>query len=274
MYFQNRYERAFGTFPLKGEELEKALENALDVGYRAIDTAQLYANEADIGRVLQRTGIPRDELCITSKVPIQKFAPEDFLPSVKQSLDELGVSKLDVLLVHWPQGDDDVRPSLEILQRAQQKGLCEHIGISNYNSTQMRVAAEFCTSPLVTNQVEFHPLLDQSVLQATAAETGIPLASYCSVARGKVFNIPLFAELAKDYAVTPAQIVLRWILQQGVSINAMSTQRKNLQANFDVLSFNLSGADMARITELTKTGCRIVDKALVPWAPTWDTVSA
>jgi len=270
MYFQTRNERAFGTYPLKGDQLAQALETALDVGYRAIDTAQMYANEADIGQVLSRCDIARSELFITSKVPTSNFDASAFIPSVEKSLTELKIDRLDVLLVHWPPGDHDVRPSLELLQKAQQQGLCQYTGISNYTSKQMHEAASFCDSLPITNQVEFHPLLNQSQLMQASANTGIPLASYCSVARGKVFDYPLFTELANSYNVTPAQIVLRWILQQGVSINAMSTKRENLKANFDVLSFNLSSSDMARISLLTQTGYRIVDKALVPWAPTWD----
>lgn len=270
MYFQTGNERAFGTFPLRGLELEAALESALDVGYRAIDTAQMYANEVDIGKVLNQSHLARSEVCITSKVPTSNFSESAFIPSVEQSLIDLQISALDVLLVHWPPGDEDVRPSLDWLQQAQQNGLTQHIGISNYTPKQMRIAKAHCSSPLVTNQVEFHPLLDQRLLMDTATETGIPLASYCSVARGKVFEYPLFADIAKTHQVTAAQVVLRWILQQGVSINPMSTKRDNQAANLDVLSFELSEHEMARITKLTSNGYRIVDEHLVPWAPTWN----
>lgn len=270
MYFQTGHERSFGTFPLKGADLEAALETALDVGYRSIDTAQMYANEIDIGKVVSRSSLARSDLFITSKVPTSQFTESAFIPSVENSLHELQIDTLDVLLVHWPQGDEDVRPSLDWLQQAKQRGLTKHIGISNYTSTQMRVAKEHCSGELITNQVEFHPLLDQSILLNTSEETGIPLASYCSVARGKVFDYPLFGEIAKTHKVTPAQVVLRWILQQGVSINAMSTKRENLTANFDVLNFTLTSVEMEKINVLCNTNYRIVDKNLVPWAPTWD----
>ncbi len=270
MYFETGHERAFGTFPLKGDDLQSALETALDVGYRAIDTAQMYANEAAIGEVLQRSTLQRNDVFITSKVPTSEFSEEKFIPSVKQSLSDLQVDDVDVLLVHWPPGDDDVRPSLDWLQQAKQQGLTKHIGISNYNSIQMRTAKAHCQYPLVTNQVEFHPLIDQSTLQNTTKETGIPLASYCSVARGKVFSYPVFEKIADKYNVTAAQVVLRWIIQQGVSINAMSTKRENLKANFDVLGFALTEDEMQSITALNQAAYRIVDKALVPWAPTWD----
>ena len=270
MYFETGHERAFGTFPLKGADLEAALETALDIGYRAIDTAQMYANELNVGKVITASDIRRDELFITSKVPTSQYSEEAFIPSVKNSLDELNISSLDVLLLHWPQGDDDVRPPLDWLQQAKQQGLTKHIGISNYTSKQMRVAKAHCSETLVTNQVEFHPLIDQSILMNASKETGIPLASYCSVARGKVFEYSLFDAIAKNHNVTGAQVVLRWILQQGVSINAMSTKRENLTANFDVLGFELTEDEMSKISALNATNYRIVNNALVPWAPTWD----
>lgn len=270
VYFETGHERAFGTFPLRDQHIEDALEMALDVGYRAIDTAQMYANEKNIGNVLSQSSLARDNLFITSKVPTSEFSEAAFIPSVKKSLSDLQISMLDVLLVHWPPGDDDVRPSLDWLQQAKQLGLAKHIGISNYNTKQMRMAKEHCSEELVVNQVEFHPLLNQQTLQNTSKETGIPLASYCSVARGKVFEYPLFSDIAKTHNVTAAQVVLRWIIQQGVSINPMSTKRENQAANFDVLSFELSVDEMQQISALTHTGYRIVNSALVPFAPTWD----
>jgi len=270
VYFKTGHERAFGTFPLRDQQIEDALETALDVGYRAIDTAQLYANEKNIGNVISQSSLSRDELFITSKVPTSEFSEAAFIPSVERSLSELQISSLDVLLLYWPPGDEDVRPSLDWLQQAKQQGLAKHIGISNYNSKQMRIAKEHCSDDLVVNQVEFHPLLNQQSLLKTSKELDIPLASYCSVARGKVFEYELFTDIGKTHNVTAAQVVLRWIIQQGVSINPMSTKRANQTANFDVLSFELTADDMQQIDALTDTGYRIVDSKLVPFAPTWD----
>ncbi len=270
MYFQRGFERAFGTFPLKADELREALEHALDAGYRAIDTAQMYGNEHDIGPILQSSDIPREQLCLTSKVPPEKFSKEQFIPSVEQSLEHLCVDKLDVLLLHWPPQDGQIEAPLELLLEARQRGLTEHIGTSNFTARMLRRTIEICKVPVATNQVEFHPLLNQDTLRKAAAETGIPLSSYCSVARGEVFKQQLLHDLAADYEVTPAQVVLRWILQKGVSINTMSTKPENIKANFDVLSFTLSHVDMARVDALTQNNYRIVDKNLVPWAPDWD----
>lgn len=270
LYFQNHYERAFGTFPLRGDALKEALNTALDIGYRAIDTAQFYANEADIGHVIKQSNLARSELFLTSKVPIDKYAQSTFIPSVLKSLEDLQIDKLDVLLLHWPPVDGDIEQPLTWLQEAQSLGLTQYIGVSNFTAAMLKRTLSLTDVPIVTNQVEFHPLLDQTALLDAASETGIPLASYCSVARGAVFKQPIFDELSRAYGVTPAQIVLRWILQKGVSINTMSTKTKNIKANFDVLSFTLSHVDMKRIDKLTHTNYRIVDKHLVPWAPAWD----
>lgn len=134
----------------------------------------------------------------------------------------------------------------------------------------MRHAHSVVEAPLVTNQVEFHPLLDQSKLLAAADETGIPLSSYCSVARGEVFKYPLFAEIGAGYGKSAAQVVLRWILQKGVPINTMSTKPDNIRANYQVMDFTLSSIDMGRIDRMMSTGYRIVGKNLVPYAPDFD----
>ena len=270
IYFQETYQRAFGTFPLKGKELAQALRTAVDIGYRAIDTAQMYGNEADIGKVLSSLSVRRDDLCITTKVHPGNFSKDKFIPSVQESLSKLRIDCADVLLLHWPPADGEVRPSLELLAEARRQGLARNIGISNYTSKMMRQAAETVDAPIVTNQVEFHPLLNQNILLAAAGETGIPLSSYCSVARGAVFKHPEFAEIGNKYGKTAAQVVLRWILQKGVSINTMSTKEANIRANFDVMDFTLSSIDMAKIDAKTELRYRIVDKDLVPTAPDWD----
>ena len=269
-YFTQNYQRAFGTFPLKDDALRDALSTAIDVGYRAIDTAQFYENEAEVGETIAHAGIPRDAFCITTKVKPQNFAEADFIPSVEQSLKHLRLDEVDVLLLHWPTPGGDIAASLRLLEAAQRQGLTRHIGVSNYTGAMLRQAQTVIDTPIITNQVEFHPLLDQSRLLQAANETGIPLSAYCSVARGAVFKHRLFDELAQVYGKTPGQIVLRWILQQGVSINTMSTRRANIEANYNIMDFTLSSPDMARISALTATGLRIVNHDKVPWAPDWD----
>jgi len=270
MHHQSGFQRAFGTFPLQGDSLATALITALDTGYRAIDTAQMYQNEKDIGLVLSSSGINREDLLITSKVPVNQFSEAQFIPSVKQSLTDLQLDYVDVLLLHWPPADGIISPSVEWLLEAKQLGLCKHVGVSNYNSSMLDELVSISDETFVCNQIEFHPLLDQSIMLKASNRTGIPLSSYCSVARGKVLTDPLLVQIAKEYQRTPAQIVLKWILQKGVSVNAMSTNPDNIRSNFNILDFSLSNVDIARIDTLGKQSYRIVDKHLVPWAPCWD----
>jgi 2,5-diketo-D-gluconate reductase B len=268
--FQKTYQRAFGTYPLKGEVLAEAIAVAAAVGYRAFDTAQMYGNEADTGAALKATGLARGDLCITTKVHPDNFGEAQFLDSVEKSLKDLQVDKVDLLLVHWPPVGGDVAPSLRLLEQALKRGLTDNIGVSNYTVAMMKEAVKIIDAPIATNQVEFHPLLDQSVLMRGAEEAGIPLSSYSSVARGEVFKHPVFAEIGTGYGKSAAQVVLRWILQKGVSLNTMSTNPANIRANFEIMDFTLSHIDMARIEAMTRTGYRIVSKGLVPWAPVWD----
>lgn len=268
--FQKTYQRAFGTYPLKGTVLRDAVAAALAAGYRAFDTAQMYDNEADTGAALAESGVARADLCIVTKVHPDNYSATAFLPSVEASLAALRVAAVDLLLLHWPPVGGDIAGPVRLLLSAQERGLARNIGVSNFNAAMMRELRQMTDAPIATNQVEFHPLLDQSVLLAASAETGIPLASYCSVARGEVFKYPLFAEIGATYGKSAAQVVLRWILQKGVSINTMSTKPENIRANFDVMDFTLSSVDMARIEALTGTGFRVVHKDLVPWAPEWD----
>lgn len=270
IYFQKTNQRSFGTYPLTGEPLSAAMQTAFEVGYRAIDTAQMYGNEAEVGAALRAAGLPRAELCVTTKVHPANFDEDKFLPSVAESLRKLQLEQVDVLLLHWPPLDGNVVPSIKLLEKAAQEGLTRHIGVSNYTAEMMHAARAAIATPLVSNQVEFHPLLDQTALLRAATQTGIPLSSYCSVARGEVFKYPVFSEIGLPYGKTAAQVVLRWILQKGVSINTMSTKRGNIQANFEVMDFTLSSVDMDRIEAMTQTGFRIVSKDLVPWAPAWD----
>ncbi len=270
IYFQKTHQRSFGTFPLKGDDARNAIMTAAEVGYRAFDTAQMYGNEAETGETLKATGIPRQDLCITTKVHPDNFTESAFIASVEQSLRDLQVDRTDVLLLHWPAKDGNIEPSLRLLEKAYDQGLASNIGVSNYTVQMLRDAVTIVDAPIVTNQVEFHPLLNQDKLLAGANDVGIPLASYCSVARGAIFQHPEFAEIAADYDKTAAQVALRWIVQKGVSVNTMSTNPNNIRANFDIMDFTLSNVDMARIEKLTHTGYRIVSKDLVPWAPDWD----
>jgi 2,5-diketo-D-gluconate reductase B len=268
--FRPGYERSFGTYPLKGEDLEKAFATAHSVGYRAFDTAQMYGNEADLGMAIRRANVSTADLLITTKVHPDNYTDERFLKSVEASLAALGVSRIDLLLLHWPDPSGDNRKTLSLLREAKREGLATEIGVSNFTAAMMREAQSLLDGEVAINQVEFHPLLHQSILLDASFQTGIPLTSFCSVARGEVFRYPEFGQIGTSYGKTAAQVALRWILQKGVAINTMSTKLENMRANFDIMDFTLSSVDMRRIDALTGTNFRCVDKTKVPWAPEWD----
>ena len=255
--YRPEFIRGFGTYKLRGERLTTALEHALSIGYRAIDTAQMYENEMEIGQVLSQHAAARDELCITTKVLPANYRQELFLASVAQSLAALKVEQVDVLLLHSPP-KQDFSATLRLLEQAQRQGLTKYIGLSNFSPEQMRAARGEIATPLVVNQVEFHPLLDQCDLLQAAVETQIPLSSYCSIARGEVLNYPLIQRLADYYARTPAQIILRWIFQSGIQFNTMSSSPERIAENFTILDFTLSHIDMAQIAELKRVNYRVV----------------
>ncbi len=235
------------------------------MGYRAFDTAQMYGNEAETGAALRATGLKRADLCITTKVHPDNFPEAKFLDSVEKSLKALQVDRSTCCCCtgrRW----GDVAPSLRLLEQALARGLTENIGVSNYTVKMMREAVKIIDAPIVTNQVEFHPLLDQSVLMRGAEEVGIPLSSYSSVARGEVFKHGI---LPTSERVT-VNLRRKWCCAgsaEGVSLNTMSTNPANIRANFEIMDFTLSHVDMARIDAMTKTGYRIVSAGLVPWAP-------
>ncbi len=270
VYFQKTHQRAFGTYPLTGDVAHQAILDAAEVGYRAFDTAQMYENEAETGEALAATGLSREEMCVTTKVHPDNYTEDKFVASVEQSLKDLRLDYVDALLLHWPPIGGNIAPSLRLLEDCLARGLTRNIGVSNYNIAMMRDAVNIVDAPIVTNQVEFHPLLNQDKLLNAASEIGIPLSSYSSVARGEVFKHPEFAEIGKGYGKSAAQVVLRWIVQKGVSVNTMSTKKDNIRANFEIMDFTLSHVDMAKIEKLTQTGYRIVSSDLVPWAPEWD----
>lgn len=273
VYNQGAFQRGFGTFPLRGEMLAQAVRDAIEIGYRAFDTAQWYGNEAELGAVLADIHLSRHEFLITTKVHPENMVGERFLASVEGSLRDLRLDVIDVLLLHWPPGDDPVEPSLELLQEAQRLGYARHVGVSNYTTAMMRRSLSAMDVRPAVNQVEFHPLLNQDKLLEASAETGIPLSSYCSIARGEIFKYPILAEIGERHGKSAAQVALRWILQKGVTMNTMSTRPENMRANFDVMDFSLEFEDMREIDTLSVANYRISNADVVPYAPTWDRVA-
>jgi 2,5-diketo-D-gluconate reductase B len=234
----------------------------------------MYGNEADLGEAIRLANVAPRDLLLTTKVHPENYGEDRFLASVEASLAALGVPQVNLLLLHWPDPSGDNNSTLRLLREAKRRGLASEIGVSNFTSSMMKDAQSLLDGEIAVNQVEFHPLLDQSVLLDASNECGVPLSSFCSVARGEVFRYPEFGRIGETYGKTAAQVALRWILQKGVAINTMSTKPENMRSNFGVMDFTLTSIDMHRIDALNKVNFRCVDNKKVPWAPEWDAPSA
>lgn len=260
----------FGTWELDGSQLDEVLPEALDIGYRHIDTAQIYKNEADVGRSLAKSGVPRNELFITTKVWVDRYTPDDLLASVQESLERLQTDYVDLLLLHWPLFEGHgMNPTLEGLMRARADGLTRHIGISNFNIDQTEQAMAFCgPGALATNQVEYHVYLGQERLRRVLARHNLVLTAYMPLAKAGVVNDTVLWEIGAQYDKTAAQVALRWLIEQDrVAAIPATSNVHHARANFEVFDFSLSLNDHQRIAELDK-GRRLCAPASL--SPEWD----
>jgi 2,5-diketo-D-gluconate reductase B len=248
----------FGTFPLKGDEVARALTMALETGVRHIDTAQMYGNEADVGRAIRRGGVPRDQLFVVTKVDPGNIPEARFLSSVERSMEVLG-GPADLLLIHWPPAEAEFEAALDRLMDAQEMGLTHAIGISNSTPNMMRRAQKRTGGLIVNNQVEFHPLLDQQKLLAAANDLGIVVSAYSPLCRGAALKPDVIQKVARRIGRPPSEVVLRWIIQQGVAAIPMTTKRDNALSNLNALKFELSVEDMAAITALGTSQGRLIN---------------
>lgn len=260
----------FGTWELDGSQLDEVLPEALDIGYRHIDTAQIYKNEAEVGRNLAKSGVPRNELFITTKVWVDRYTPDDLLTSVQESLERLQTDHVDLLLLHWPLFEGHgMNPTLEGLMRARADGLTRHIGISNFNIDQTEQAMAFCgPGALATNQVEYHVYLGQERLRRVLARHNLVLTAYMPLAKAGVVNDTVLWEIGAQYDKTAAQVALRWLIEQDrVAAIPATSNVHHARANFEVFDFSLSLNDHQRIAQLDKDRRLCAPASL---SPDWD----
>ncbi len=259
-----------GTFRLQGQVVIDSVSTGLDLGYRVIDTAQIYENEADVGQAIAASGIARDELFITSKIWIANFAEGQLIQSLKESLRKLKTDYLDLTLIHWPSPENQV-PVAEFmgqLLEAKRLGLTRQIGISNFTVALMKEAiAAVGAENIATNQIELHPYLQNRTVVDFAERHGIQITSYMTLAYGEVLKDPVILAIAERNHATPAQVTLAWAMQSGYAVIPSSTQRANLQSNLKALQLTLSDADMAQIASLER-GHRLTSPKGI--APHWD----
>jgi 2,5-diketo-D-gluconate reductase B len=257
-----------GTYPLMGEECTRVVGMALELGLRHIDTAQMYGNEKDVGRALAKSGLKRSELFVVTKVDPGNVSALRFASTVARSVEDLG-SPPDLLLIHWPPAEAEFIAVLDRLLAEQQKGNTKAIGVSNFSPAMMRRAQKHCGGAIVNNQVEFHPLLDQSDVLATARELGIAVSAYSPLARGAALKPAAIAAVSSRLGRPASEVVLRWILQQGVVAIPMTTKRDNLASNIRALDFDLSAEDMAAISAIGTRQGRTIDPSWMAgrWEP-------
>ncbi len=259
-----------GTFRLKGQTVIDSVRDALDVGYRAIDTAQIYDNEAEVGQAIAESGVPRDDLYLTTKIWISQFRRDALVPSLKESLRKLRTDRVDLTLIHWPSPNDEVPMSeyLGALAEAKAQGLTREIGVSNFTIDLTRQAIELLgAGAIATNQVEISPYLQNRKLTDYLRGQGIHATSYMTLAYGEVLKDPVIAAIAQRHGATPAQVALAWALRLGYSVIPSSTRRVNLESNLGALKLELDDADMAQIAALDR-GHRLANPQGI--APEWD----
>lgn len=259
----------FGTFRMPGKEVLEVVPEAIRLGFRHIDTAQIYGNEAEVGQAIRKSGTARGNIFLTTKVWVDKFRHADFLKSVDESLKKLATDHVDLLLLHWPNEAVPLAEQIGALNEVRQAGKVRHIGVSNYNSALMAEAVELSAAPIVTNQVEYHPYLGQAKVLETARRLGMSVTAYYAMADGKVLSDPLLKDIGARHNKTPAQVVLRWLVQQdGVITLSKTSTLKRLPENFAIFDFELSPIQMKAIHALATASGRIVSPAGL--APAWD----
>ncbi|EJE50862.1 aldo/keto reductase, diketogulonate reductase [Acidovorax sp. CF316] len=259
-----------GTFRLQDQVAIDSVRNALDLGYRLVDTAQIYGNEAAVGQAIAESGVPRGELFITTKVWTENLAADKLIPSLKDSLAKLRTEQVDLALIHWPSpgGAVPVTEFMGALAEARAQGLAAQIGVSNFTVALLQQAiAAVGAGAIATNQVELHPYLQNRAVVDFARSQGIHVTSYMTLAYGKVLNDPVIEAIARAHGSTTAQVALAWALQQGYAVIPSSTRRENLASNLLAQQLRLADAEMAQIAALDRGGRLVNPDGL---APAWD----
>jgi len=258
-----------GTWDLRGRVCARIIEQALRLGYRHIDTAEMYDNEREVGEGLRSSGIKRDEVFVTTKIWPAHFAPRELERSAKDSLMRLRLSEVDLLLLHWPNPRIPLSETLGALCKVKQAGLARHIGVSNFTVTLIDEAVVLASEPLVCNQIELHPFLDQTKVVSACRAHSVAVVAYSPIARGNAKNDAVLARIGQAHGKTAAQVCLRWLTQQRIAVIPRTSRVERLLENFSIFDFDLAPAEMAEIGALARGDGRLVDYAY-SGTPKWD----
>jgi diketogulonate reductase-like aldo/keto reductase len=235
----------------------ESVRTALETGYRHVDTAQVYGNEAAVGEGIAAADVDRDEIFLATKVWISNLAYDDVISTTEESLEKLGVDYLDLLYVHWPARAYDPEETMAALDDLHDDGTIERIGVSNFEPGHVDEARAHSDAPIFANQVECHPLLQQDELRAYAAETDLELVAYSPLARGQVLENDTVTSIAEDHGVSAAQVSLAWLREKGVTAIPKATSEAHVRDNWESLAVELTEEDVAAIDAIDATDRRV-----------------
>nr|WP_217629012.1 aldo/keto reductase [Halopelagius longus] len=246
------------------DDCADAVETALNMGYRHIDTAQAYDNEEAVGRGIQNADVDREDVFLATKVWIDNLSYDDVLATTEESLDKLGVDYVDLLYVHWPSREYDPEETFRAFDELVDDGKVERIGISNFEPEQVDEAVETADNAIFANQIELHPLLPQKELREHCADRDVEIVAYSPLARGEVFDVPELSDVAEKHGVSEAQVSLAWLREKGVTAIPKATGEDHISDNWASLSVELDDEDVEKIDGIDRTE-RQVDPGFAPW---------
>jgi 2,5-diketo-D-gluconate reductase B len=255
-----------GTWALRGRDCARLVEQAIRIGYRHIDTAQMYDNEREVGEGVRASG-KRNEVMVTTKVQPSLLAPHDLERSVKESLAKLRLDHIDLLLIHWPNARVPLADTLGAMAKMKREGFVRELGVSNFTVALLDEAKKVSPEPLVCDQIECHPFLDQHKVIAACRAQGMAVVAYSPIARGGIRGNEVLERIGKAHGKSAAQVCLRFLVQQGIVVIPRTSKIERLEENFALFDFRLSQAEMTEIGKLAGRNDRIVDWS---WSPNWD----
>jgi 2,5-diketo-D-gluconate reductase B len=248
-----------GTWNLRGRVCARVVEQALRLGYRHLDTAEMYDNEREVGEGLRASGVKRNEVFVTTKIWPSHFAPRELERTARDCLVRLRLSEVDLMLLHWPNPQIPLAETLGALDKVKREGLARHIGVSNFTVPLMEEALATSTEPLVCNQFECHPFLDQSKLIAACRQHGVAIVAYSPIAQGRVRGDEILTAIGAAHKKTAAQVSLRFLVQQDIVVIPRTSRVERLSENAAIFDFALSAREMADIARLARRDGRLVN---------------
>ena len=259
-----------GTWELRGHKCKKVVRKSLELGYRHIDTAAMYENESEVGSGIVDSGVDRKEIFLTTKINTIEVNNEGIVDAFHKSLSDLKTDYVDLLLIHWPTFSTNLGDMLEIMYGIKESKKARAIGVSNFNTALLNECTRLGFEDIYCNQVEYHPFLSQEILLKKMNQMGVIPVAYCPLCRGDVAKDSMIIELSKKYNKTPAQVTLRWIIQQNAVVIPKSAKKRRLKENIDIYDFEIDNQDMDRIHSLARGQRLVPNLDTNPLLGAWD----